>query len=250
MQEKISLMIIDDNQNVLDSFSKYFENHEVFKIVSSFNNGSDAQKAIEKGLYADILISDIILNDIDGIDLIEKAYQSKNFNNIVVVSSLKNEYLLKKANSYNVSYYMLKPIDFSIIEKRLLECMSLSKTLYDLDSILSLKISKLLHDLGVPSHIKGYQYIRESIALLYKDPHINGITKELYPKVAKTYETTSSRVERAIRHAIEVSWSRGDYDLMEDLFGHSVDYDRAKPTNSEFIATITDKLRLDKEIYI
>ena len=111
-------------------------------------------------------------------------------------------------------------------------------------------MTKMLHSLGIPSHIKGYQYIRESILLIYRNPYIiGGITKELYPTVATKYKTTSSRVERAIRHAIEVSWNRGDYDYMEELFGHSVDYDRAKPTNSEFIATVADKLRLDLNTY-
>ena len=105
----------------------------------------------------------------------------------------------------------------------------------------------MLHTLGVPSHIKGFQYIREGIGLLYSKPSILGaITKEMYPEIAVKYNTTSSRVERAIRHAIEISWSRGDYDLMEDLFGNSVDVDRSKPTNSEFIATLADKLRLQR----
>ena len=114
-------------------------------------------------------------------------------------------------------------------------------------NVVEFAISKLLHSLGIPSHIKGYQYIRESIYLMYHNPNlISGITKEVYPEIAIKFDTTASRVERAIRHAIEVSWNRGDYELMEEIFGHSVDYDRAKPTNSEFIATLADKLRIDK----
>ena len=110
-------------------------------------------------------------------------------------------------------------------------------------------ITSLLHSLGIPSHIKGYNYIRDSIDLMYNHPSMIGaITKELYPEIANRYDTTASRVERAIRHAIEVSWNRGDYDVMESLFGNSVDYDRAKPTNSEFIATLADKLRLDANL--
>ena len=112
---------------------------------------------------------------------------------------------------------------------------------------LQISITKVLHELGVPSHIKGYQYIREGINLLYYNPDmIGGITKELYPEIAEKFDTTVSRVERAIRHAIEVSWNRGDWDLMDEIFGHSVDIDKAKPTNSEFIVTIADKLRLDR----
>ena len=111
---------------------------------------------------------------------------------------------------------------------------------------LQISITNVLHELGVPSHIKGYQYIREGISIIYDKPAvIGGITKELYPAIADKFGTTTSRVERAIRHAIEVSWNRGDWDLMEEIFGHSVDIDKAKPTNSEFIVTIADKLRLE-----
>lgn len=115
---------------------------------------------------------------------------------------------------------------------------------YDYD--LKISVTKILHELGVPSHIKGYQYIREGILLLYNNPDIvGGITKELYPEIASRFDTSVSRVERAIRHAIEVSWNRGNLDLMEEVFGHSVDYDKAKPTNSEFIVTVADKLKLE-----
>ena len=111
---------------------------------------------------------------------------------------------------------------------------------------LQISITNILHELGVPSHIKGYQYIREGVSIIYNNPEIiGGITKDLYPKIAEKFDTTNSRVERAIRHAIEVSWNRGNWDLMEDIFGHSVDIDKAKPTNSEFIVTIADKLRLE-----
>ena len=114
------------------------------------------------------------------------------------------------------------------------------------NSNLQVSITKMLHELGIPSHIKGYQYIREAVNIIFTRPEvIGGITKELYPELAKKFNTTVSRVERAIRHAIEVSWNRGNIDFMEELFGYSVDIDRAKPTNSEFMVTIADKLRLD-----
>ena len=107
-------------------------------------------------------------------------------------------------------------------------------------------VTNVIHEVGVPAHIKGYQYIREGIMIIYKNPDvIGGITKELYPEIASKFDTTTSRVERAIRHAIEVSWNRGNWDLMDDIFGHSVDIDKAKPTNSEFIVTVADKLRLE-----
>ena len=148
------------------------------------------------------------------------------------------------------NYFMLKPFELSDLEKKITTVMD--GVNYGGESVdlfhnnLQISITKTLHELGVPSHIKGYQYIREGISLVYQNPEIiGGITKELYPEIAKKYTTTVSRVERAIRHAIEVSWNRGNWQLMEDIFGYSVDIEKAKPTNSEFIVTIADKLRLE-----
>ena len=145
---------------------------------------------------------------------------------------------------------MMKPFELSDLESKIRELAS--KKLQKGHSInlynnnLQVSITNTLHELGVPSHIKGYQYIREGITIIYNNPSmIGGITKELYPEIATRYNSTISRVERAIRHAIEVSWNRGNWDLMEEIFGHSVDIDKAKPTNSEFIVTIADKLRLE-----
>ena len=148
---------------------------------------------------------------------------------------------------------MLKPFSMLALETRILELgnkeFNKVAELNDNERIVHVAISKLLHQLGIPSHIKGYTYIRESVFLFYKNNDAySGITKEIYPEVAIRYSTTASRVERAIRHAIEVSWTRGDYDLMEEIFGNSVAFDRAKPTNSEFIATIADRLRFDKKL--
>ena len=145
---------------------------------------------------------------------------------------------------------MLKPYSYESLESHITSIAnSKRKSLVINDKDLKQAITSLLHSLGIPSHIKGYMYIRDSISLMYNNPAMIGaITKELYPEIAERYDTTSSRVERAIRHAIEVSWNRGDYDVMEDLFGSSVDYDRAKPTNSEFIATLADKLRIDANL--
>ena len=143
---------------------------------------------------------------------------------------------------------MLKPFDFMDFEKRILELFDKRET-KNIDlryNNIQMSITKILHELGIPSHIKGYQYIREGVGIIFEHPEtIGGITKELYPELASRFETTVSRVERAIRHAIEVSWNRGDWHLMEEIFGNSVDIDKAKPTNSEFMVTIADKLRLD-----
>ncbi len=116
------------------------------------------------------------------------------------------------------------------------------------DKYLKVRITKLLHDLGIPSHIKGYEYVREGIIMVYENPINRGITKVIYPNIASKYNTTPTKVERAIRHAIEVGWNRGDLDLMEEVFGNSIDIDRAKPTNSEFIMTLVDKLKLEYQL--
>ena len=152
-------------------------------------------------------------------------------------------------SEFGVSYYVLKPFDLNVLEKRIKEITNKKEENSSIDfysSNLNISITKMLHELGIPSHIKGYQYIREGAKIIFERPEvIGGITKELYPELAKKFNTTVSRVERAIRHAIEVSWNRGNLDFMEELFGFSVDIDRAKPTNSEFMVTVADKLRLD-----
>lgn len=156
--------------------------------------------------------------------------------------------MIRKVSEYGVNYYILKPFDLTELENRILEVFNVmdSQSINLYHNNLQISITKMLHELGMPSHIKGYQYIREGIAMLYNNPEIiGGITKELYPDIATKFDTTVSRVERAIRHAIEVSWNRGNWQLMEEIFGHSVDIEKAKPTNSEFIVTIADKLRLE-----
>lgn len=247
MDNKINIMVVDDDQNVVDSIKKYFSSHEIFNIVNVSTNVTDALKIIKSGYKIDLIIMDIVISG-DGITFLEELQKEKINTKVIVLSSIKNDYLLKKSSELNIMYYLIKPIELSILEKRITSFFMNHSSVEEVDRSLSVSISKILHDLGVPSHIKGYQYIRESISLLINNPELKGITKEIYPSVAKTYQTTSSRVERAIRHAIEVSWARGDYDLMEEIFGHSVDYDRAKPTNSEFIATVTDKLKLDYKL--
>ncbi|MDD2470185.1 MAG: sporulation initiation factor Spo0A C-terminal domain-containing protein, partial [Bacilli bacterium] len=169
---------------------------------------------------------------------------------IIISTSYNAADMIRRVSEYNVNYFILKPFELSDLEKRILGCVDKNKennkVINLLHSNLQISVTKLLHELGVPSHIKGYQYIREGIIMLYENPGmIGGITKELYPEIASKFDTTVSRVERAIRHAIEVSWNRGDWKLMEEIFGHSVDIDKAKPTNSEFIVTISDKLRLE-----
>ena len=186
----------------------------------------------------------------DGMYVLEEM-KKRGINTKVIVSTSYNaSEAIREVSEYGVSYFILKPFELCDLERRILDTKKKvnndNKNIDFYHNNLQVSITKVLHELGIPSHIKGYQYIREGIGIVFEKPEtIGGITKELYPELAKKFDTTVSRVERAIRHAIEVSWNRGNWDLMEEIFGHSVDIDNAKPTNSEFIVTIADKLRLD-----
>ena len=185
----------------------------------------------------------------DGIYVLEEMKKRGIKEKVIVLTSYNASNVIKEVSSYGVSYFMLKPFDNIELEKRVLDLFKKeeeTKTVDFYHSNIQVSITKMLHELGIPSHIKGYQYLREAITVIFERPEtIGGITKELYPELANKFDTTVSRVERAIRHAIEVSWNRGNIDLMEEIFGHSVDIDKAKPTNSEFVVTLADKLRLD-----
>lgn len=254
MENEIKVLVVDNNKNVTSKIAKQFSSHAVIKVVNTIENGGIALDYILNNKNSfDILVMDLILPEIDGLTILQKMQENNIKKKIIVTTSYKKEYTINMTSKYGVSYYMLKPTSMLALETRILELGNKEyiKTieLTDKDRLVHVAISKLLHQLGIPSHIKGYTYIRESVFLFYKNSDIyGGITKEVYPEVAIRYCTTASRVERAIRHAIEVSWSRGDYDLMEEIFGNSVAFDRAKPTNSEFIATIADRLRFDNKL--
>ena len=254
MENVTRVLVVDDNKSITAKIEKQFSSHAVIKVVKVINNGKSALDYIinHKNEY-DIICMDIILPDIDGLTILEKMKQEGIKKKVIVLTSYKKEYTINMTNNYGVSYYMLKPFSMLALETRIIELAQKDslKTvkLNDQEREVHIAISKILHQLGIPSHIKGYNYIRESVFLFYKNSDsYGGITKEIYPEVALKYSTTASRVERAIRHAIEVSWNRGDYDLMEELFGNSVAFDKAKPTNSEFIASIADRLRYDKKL--
>lgn len=250
MEEKVKVLIIDDNETMISNIEQYFSSHAVIEILGKAYNGKEGMEQILKNHNQyDLIIMDVLMPEVDGIEILQQMAQRGIKKKVIILSSYKKDYVIKQAAKYDVNYYMMKPFSMEALEKRILEVVaSDEKMLDDLTSNIQLAITKLLHSLGVPSHIKGYQYIRESVYMMYNNPDMIGaITKEIYPEIADKFDTTASRVERAIRHAIEVSWNRGDYDLMEEIFGHSVDYDRAKPTNSEFIATLADKLRMDKK---
>ena len=248
--EKIRVLMVDDNISLIEMIKEYFKSSNV-SIVLEAHDGLEGIKLIEEkqDMY-DVIVLDLIMPNKDGMYVLEEM-KARNIDKKVIVSTSYNASdVIRKVSEYGVSYFLLKPFELVDLEKRIIEITSdENKTSKNIDfrhNNLQISITKILHELGIPSHIKGYQYIREGISIIYNKPQkIGGITKELYPELANKFETTTSRVERAIRHAIEVSWNRGNWDLMEEIFGHSVDIDKAKPTNSEFIVTIADKLRLE-----
>lgn len=249
--EKIKLLVIDDNVNLVEMIKEYFSQGKNIEVAYAAYDGEEGIELIqqEKDNY-DVVVLDLIMPKKDGMYVLEEMKNRGISKNIIVATSYNANEIIRKVSEFGVSYFILKPFDLNDLEKRIFEIMnkqkSNNKSIDFHHNNLQVSITKVLHELGIPSHIKGYQYIREAIGIIFERPEtIGGITKELYPELADKFDTTVSRVERAIRHAIEVSWNRGNWDLMEDIFGHSVDIDKAKPTNSEFIVTIADKLRLD-----
>lgn len=248
---KIKLLVVDDNKSLVEMIKEYFNDNADIKVTLTANDGAEAIRLIEtKEDEFDILLLDLIMPNKDGLSVLEEMRKKNISKKVMVLTSYNTQDMIRKVSELGVNYFMLKPFELNDLEKRIKEVVSVVKyggeTLDLYHNNLQVSITKTLHELGVPSHIKGYQYIREGISIVYERPEIvGGITKELYPEIAKKYNTTVSRVERAIRHAIEISWNRGNWQLMEDIFGHSVDIDKAKPTNSEFIVTVADKLRLE-----
>ena len=248
--KKIKLLMIDDNIELIKAVLEYFSSSNKIEVTYKAYDGKEGMDLIEKEKdNFDLIILDLIMPNKDGMYVLEQMKQKNINKNVIVATSYNAMEVIREVSEYGVNYYVLKPFDLDDLEKRILDIYNKNYEKKSIDinhSNLQVNITRILHELGIPSHIKGYQYIREGIGIIYERPEtIGGITKELYPELANKFDTTVSRVERAIRHAIEVSWNRGSWDLMEEIFGHSVDIDKAKPTNSEFIVTIADKLRLD-----
>ena len=233
---------------------EYFSSHAVIEVVKTASSGKEGLDLIKSNNY-DLIILDLIMPGMDGVKVLEELDKENLDLKIIVLTSYNSPEIIRKVSGLGIKYFMLKPFELSDLENKILEYATDTvynkKTINLLYSNLQMSITKLLHELGVPSHIKGYSYIKEGINLIFNEPSLaSAITKELYPAIAKKYDTTNSRVERAIRHAIEVSWNRGNWELMEEIFGYSVDIDKAKATNSEFIVTLADKLRLEFHEYI
>lgn len=207
-----------------------------------------------ESINADVIVMDAFMSNLDALGVINELSKKEEKPLIMVMSSSDNQRFEQEILSAGADYYFLKPFDINMLAQRIKQLTGWSKSQGDITKQqenvdLQVTVSEIMHQIGVPVHIKGYQYLREAIVLSINDREMmNSVTKVLYPTVAKMYSTTSSRVERAIRHAIEVAWDRGDVDVLSSYFGYTIQNTRGKPTNSEFIAMISDKLRLRMKI--
>ena len=244
MNSSIRVLVIENDESITKDIEKYFSSHEVIKVVACKKDGEEGLNYIINNInYFDVIVMDLLLPKLDGLFILSELKERDIKKNVIITTNFKDDKVMEEANNYGVDYFMLKPVSFISLEKRLLSlCLNKKKSmLFNQEAI----VTDLLHTLGIPSHIRGFQYIRDGILLMYNSQSpISYITKEIYPELSKRYETTPSRVERAIRHAIEISWNRGDMDLMDEIFGNSLNLNRDKPTNSEYITTISDRLKV------
>ncbi len=240
----IKLLVVDDNRSLVNMVKEYFESVEEINVAYTAPDGGVAIEHIkEHNDEIDIILLDLVMPRVDGIEVLKYLNENNITKKIIVLTSYNAQDMIRKVSELGASYYILKPFELASLKAKILSVynnVNIEDESVDIfKNNLQIAITKVLHELGVPSHIKGYQYIREGITLVFENPeYIGSITKDLYPQIANTFGTTSSRVERAIRHAIDISWNRANWDYMIELFGYTVDIDGAKPTNSEFIVTI------------
>ena len=270
MKDKIKIVLADDNKDFCQVLKEYLSNEEDIEILGIAKDGVEALQLVQEK-EPDLLVLDVIMPHLDGLGVIEKlnAMNLSKMPKIIVLSAVGQDKITQTAINLGADYYIVKPFDFVIFINRIRELVLnkpvspqvKTKPVAELQMMrtnespkasagnIETEITNIIHEIGVPAHIKGYLYLREAIKMVIDNVELLGaVTKELYPSIAKKFNTTPSRVERAIRHAIEVAWSRGKVDTINKLFGYTVHTTKGKPTNSEFIAMIADKLRLEHSI--
>ena len=245
---KQKVVILQDNQSSIEEVEKVFNNAQDFLVVGKSDDGKEGLKILEETL-PDLLVVSLVLKNVDGFSVIEKVRAGYPSIKIIVISAFTSENIINRAMNFGAEYYIAKPFDCENVLKRLRE-LSLDgpfeNVVLSKKSMLDEKISKIFISVGIPPHIKGYQYLREGVKMAVKNPDIiNNITKQLYPQIGQRYSTTASKVERAIRHAIEVAWNRGRIETINSLLGIRAFIGNDKPTNGEFIALIADKMLLE-----
>ncbi len=263
-QNMIKVLLADDNRDFCDIMVNHLNKQADMQVVSVAVDGIDAMNKIRE-TKPDIAIIDGIMPRLDGLGVLERLQKNPDMHQpiTIILSALSQDKVVQRALDLGAGYYMVKPFDIEALTERIRQLMQekpLLKTGAPAASLstmtqtapkafdLETRVTNILHEIGVPAHIRGYHYMREAIIMSVNDMDIlNYITKELYPSIAKKCNTTPSRVERAIRHAIEVAWNRGKIDAIDALFGYTINNHKGKPTNSEFIALIADRLRLEQK---
>lgn len=266
MSNKISIVVADDNVEFSKMICEYLNLQEGMEVVGLAHDGMEAIELINEH-KPDVVILDVIMPKLDGLGVLEKIQDLKLANEPIcmILSAVGQEKITQRAIMLGAQYYFIKPFELSVIADRIRESKNfayvsigsndilretraqyIGKKSLNKEKNLEVEITNLIHDIGVPAHIKGYQYLRDAITIVANNMDvINQITKTLYPTIAQRYGTTPSRVERAIRHAIEIAWARGKVETMDSIFGYTVNNVKGKPTNSEFIAMLADKLRIE-----
>jgi len=270
VNEKIKIVLADDNKDFCQLLKEYLSNEEDIEILGIAKDGIEALDLVQK-TQPDLLVLDVIMPHLDGLGVLEKinGMNLSKFPKVIILSAVGQDKITQRAINLGADYYVIKPFDFEIFIERIRQMTNESSvrnnisepkrqsmqnaqnrpSLVTNNRSLEAEITNIIHEIGVPAHIKGYLYLREAITMVVGNIELlSAVTKELYPSIAKKFNTTSSRVERAIRHAIEVAWSRGKVDTINTLFGYTVHNERGKPTNSEFIAMVADKLRLEQQV--
>lgn len=254
MSKGKSLLIVEDDYELSEMLEKYFQRLSALDNITCTASGKEAIDALHD---ADVVILDLIIPDLDGISVMEKTVElsSDERPEVIVVSSFASEEIIRHTLSLGARYFMVKPYSLECLQKRVLDVLGqrerprLGQGIGFIPQNRSVdeRITGVFLTVGIPAHIKGYHYLREAIKLVMKDESlVSRITKELYPRVAEHFDTTSSKVERAIRHAIEVAWTRGKIENINKMFGFQVYTKHEKPTNGEFIALVADKLVLEQ----
>lgn len=283
MQRPIRVLLADDNREFVEVVKEYIERQEDMSLVGVAYHGNEALELISRE-EPHVVLLDIIMPHLDGLGVLEKLQNSSLRPKIIILTAFGHESMTQRAVSLGANYYILKPFDLDILGKRIRQLQddfssninvapnasSVSNNRNSVSNAVSnaslnsnsnaqisngilpptsknleVEVTRMIHQMGVPAHVKGYQYLRDAIVNVVSDVSLLGaVTKELYPMIAAKYQTTPSRVERAIRHAIELAWDRGNVDFMNRFFGYTINVDRGKPTNSEFVAMVADKLRM------
>lgn len=253
MIEKLKIIITDEKGDFGVKTAELLKDYGM-EVETCAKNGAELIEKISKNKY-DVVIADVFMPYIDIIGVLKSIEEQNEKPIVIAMTGCDNPKLEKEIIDAGAAYYFIKPIDVSMMAQRIRQLANVNtekapliikKNSVTTDTELEILVTEIIHEIGVPAHIKGYQYLREAIIYTVKNgKSMSSVTKILYPTIAKQYKTTSSRVERAIRHAIEVAWDRGDIDVLNSYFGYTIQNQKGKPTNSEFIAMISDKIRLN-----